>query len=71
MIQQYQDRTGKTIEIEHVPIESVEAALQANPADLLSGLRLRWSGSDATVGEVANDEYPEWNPKKVIDVLVE
>ena len=43
-----------------------------NPMDFISLFILALDDGLLTVGstdELANDEYPDWNPKKVVDVL--
>lgn len=47
--------------------------MKANPKDFLTMVKLAFAqGLGAVVGtpeELANGEFPDWNPKKVIDVL--
>lgn len=63
ILKSYQEKTGKTLEIDHIPRSELEKR-----SDLIAELALRWDKGDGVVGpRVDNDLYPEWNPKKVAE----
>jgi hypothetical protein len=58
------------LEVTHVPRVKLEEAQAANPMDFRTTLFLGWdTGRGALPGPLANDLWPEWKPKKAIDVL--
>ena len=59
----YQEKTGKTLAIDHIPRSELEKR-----SDPIAEMALRWDKGDGVVGDrVDNDLYPEWNPKKVAE----
>lgn len=51
----------------------LEAVLAADPNDLVTYLLLAWDQGEGAVGkaeELDNGLFPEWRPKKVLDVLL-
>lgn len=68
----YEQKTGKKIDVTYKSAQELKDALASNPRDFLSYLQLVWSLGQGQVGtpeQVSNGEYPEWNPKKVLDVI--
>ena len=67
-------RLGKKVDVSYLPRTVLEEALQKNPADFRSFLLLLWDtdrGLVADLDKLDNKEFPEWNSKKVADVLAE
>lgn len=61
----YQEKTGNTLEISHIP----PSELEKRPG-LVPALALRWDAGDGVVSEnLDNDLYPGWNPKKAVDCI--
>jgi hypothetical protein len=61
----YQEKTGKALEISHIP----PSELEKRPG-LVSALAHRWDMGDGVVGDnLDNDLYPGWNPKKAVDCI--
>ncbi|KAA1474003.1 NAD-P-binding protein [Dentipellis sp. KUC8613] len=72
VFKQYEAKTGTKLDITYLPIADLEAAIKANPADFVSLLQLGWAQGGGLVGkkeDLSNGLYPEWNPKKVIEVI--
>jgi len=66
ILRSYQEKTGKTLEINYLPPSELEKR-----SDFVSSLLLRWVRDGGAVGDpVDNDFYPGWNPKKVIEYIV-
>lgn len=73
VIKEYQQETGKTLDVTYRPVSELEAALKANPADFIAFLYLEYENGEGTVGkleEVDNALWPEWNPKKAVTALL-
>jgi hypothetical protein len=73
IVEDYKARSGKKLDISHHPRSTLENALNEDPTDFLSLLLLMWDRGAGMVGErnnLANDVWPEWRPKKVLDVLL-
>ncbi|KAA1474795.1 NAD(P)-binding protein [Dentipellis sp. KUC8613] len=69
---QYTAKTGKKIDITYRSIDDLRATLANNPWDFTSLMSLAFAegkGTVGDVGDVTNDEYPEWNPQKVVEVI--
>lgn len=69
----YESRTGKAIKVTYLPTKDLEKAVAENEHDMLSSIRLLLATGKGVVGaeaEVDNHEFPDWNPTKVIDVLL-
>lgn len=66
----YQKKTGKKLEVTYTTQEDLKAAIAKNPDDFFTFLKLIWDQGLSTVGD-KNDNglFPEWNPKKVLEVL--
>ena len=72
--EEYAARSGKEISITHRARTEIEEGIAKNPANFLSVLLLEWDKGNGTSGkpeEVANGEFPNWKPKKVVDFLLE
>jgi hypothetical protein len=62
--------SSKPIEITHTPRSVLEEKLKADPNDTVSALFLSWdAGKGLLPNKPSNDVYPDWNPKKAVDVL--
>lgn len=73
IIGEYERRTGKTIKVTYLPTKDLEKAVAENENDILSAIRLLWATGKGVVGdeaEVDDHEFPDWNPTRVIDVLL-
>ncbi|KAL5513170.1 hypothetical protein ACEPAH_3568 [Sanghuangporus vaninii] len=67
-------RSGKEVTVTHRPHSDLEEAVRKNPNDDLQMVLYVWDKGQGAVGkpeELANSEFPGWNPKKVIDVILE
>jgi len=69
----YEKVTGKKLEIVHTPRAYFEEAASKEGGDM-AALLLGWDTGKGVVAptteETANSLYPDWEPKKVIDVLL-
>jgi hypothetical protein len=65
-LRSYQKKTGKSLEISHIPLSELEKR-----SDGASGIALRRERGGGLVGDpLDNDLYPGWNPKKVLEYLL-
>ena len=65
ILRSYEEKTGKTLEINHIPPSELEKR-----SDPVSALTLRWERGEGVVGDpLDNDLYPGWNPKKVLEYI--
>ncbi|TFY63182.1 hypothetical protein EVG20_g6420 [Dentipellis fragilis] len=74
IFEQYTKKTGKKVDVTYRSIADLEDAIKKNPRDILSIFLLSWAQGKGVVGkadEVTNGEYPDWNPKTVIEVLLQ
>ncbi|KAA1475518.1 NAD-P-binding protein [Dentipellis sp. KUC8613] len=74
IFKQYTAKTGKKIAVSYQSLPELQAALKANPYDVASYLSSEWAQGGGLVGkseELSNGLYPDWNPKKVIDVITQ
>jgi len=70
VISRYQAKTGKKLEVTYTSREVLQERLSKNPADFLSFLKLVFDKGEGISGtELDNGEWPEWKPKKVLDVI--
>ncbi|TFY81443.1 hypothetical protein EWM64_g2578 [Hericium alpestre] len=72
ILRQYQEKTDKKVDVTLRSTEELEAALKVNAYDIFSALHLAWARGEGIVGkpeEVSNGMWPEWNPKKVIELI--
>lgn len=68
----YEKKTGKKIDLSHTSQDALKENIVKNPHDFLSDLRLSWDLGHGTIGgngETDNGLWPQWNPKKVLDIL--
>lgn len=67
----YQSRTGKMLTVTYRKREELEERVKNNPGDLFTYILLDWDLGRGVVGTpLDNNEFPDWNPKKALDVLV-
>ena len=70
----YEKATGKKLEITHVPRAQYEAAVAKDEGDAISALLLGWDTGKGVVAPtqdgLANSLWPEWKPKKAVEVLI-
>jgi hypothetical protein len=59
----------KPLEITHTPRAEFERRRAENPHDVLATLFLGWDTGLAALEPLSNDLWPEWKPKKVVDIL--
>ncbi|KAA1474799.1 NAD-P-binding protein [Dentipellis sp. KUC8613] len=74
VFEQYTKKTGKKVDVTYRSCADLEEAIKKNPRDILSILLLSWAQGNGIVGkpeEVTNGEFPGWNPKTVLEVLVQ
>ncbi|EJD07570.1 NAD-binding protein [Fomitiporia mediterranea MF3/22] len=68
-------RTGKNVTVSYRPRSELENAIANDPKDYVSALLLDWDKGSGVVArrpeELDNNEFPDWKPRKAIDVLVE
>jgi len=65
IMKSYQDKTGKVLEIDHIPPSELEKR-----SDFAAVITLRWEKGGGVVGDpVDNDLYPGWNPKKALEYI--
>ena len=65
ILRSYEEKTGKTLEINRIPPSELEK--RSDPVSLLT---LRWERGEGVVGDpLDNDLYPGWNPKKVLEYI--
>lgn len=70
MISRFQEKTGRKLDVTHIPRSILKEKLEKNPDDAGSLFLLSWDGGAGIVGEQTdNGVWPEWNPKKVFDFL--
>jgi hypothetical protein len=67
-VSQYEAKTGKKIRVTHTPLSTLQENLTKNDHDLGSLLKIVWDIGSGVVG-TPTDVWPEWNPKKVLDVI--
>ncbi|TFY63178.1 hypothetical protein EVG20_g6419 [Dentipellis fragilis] len=74
VFEQYTKKTGKKVDVTYRSTADLEDAVKKNPGDIMSTLLLSWAQGKGIVrkaDEVTNGEFPEWNPKTVIEVLLQ
>jgi hypothetical protein len=70
LAKQVQESSSKPIDIVFESREEVDAKVAANPYDLPYAFYLAWdSGRGVHRSQLSNDLWPEWKPKKAVDVL--
>ncbi|KAI0259728.1 NAD-P-binding protein [Gloeopeniophorella convolvens] len=65
----YEEKTGKKVEIEYIPISVLTERFRANPADYASFVRMTMATGLGLIGEPNSDLFPEWNPAPAVDGL--
>ena len=64
--------TGNTIDVTYKPRSELEERYNKNANDFGAFLFLQMDTGKGIVGtpdQLDNKEFPEWNPKKVVDVM--
>jgi hypothetical protein len=72
IFKEYEERTGKKLNVTYRSESELRAAISKNPADVASVLQLDWGlggGLVGTLDQLSVSDYPDWNPKTVADVL--
>ncbi|KAF9649992.1 NAD(P)-binding protein [Thelephora ganbajun] len=65
ILRSYQEKTGKSLEINYITPEELEKR-----TDFAAAIALRWEKGEGVVGDtVDNDLYPGWNPKKALEYI--
>lgn len=72
--QDYENKTGKTVEVTYRSIPELQERLKANPypQDRASFWHLLWAQGMGSVGrpeQLSNGVCLEWNPKGIMDVV--
>ncbi|KLO07656.1 NAD-P-binding protein [Schizopora paradoxa] len=65
----YEKRKGVKLDITRRSREELEEAIKKNPNDIFSMFFLAWDLGGGALEDLANSEWPEWNPQSVIDVI--
>jgi len=72
IFKEYEERTGKRLNVNYRSEFELKAAIAKNSADVASLLQLDWGLGGGLVGtfdQLSVSEYPDWNPKRISDVL--
>ncbi|TFY73166.1 hypothetical protein EWM64_g10846, partial [Hericium alpestre] len=72
VISEYEKRTGRKLTVIYRPLEELKEAAK-NPDDFVNNLLADYATGGSIVAdksELDNHLYPDWNPKRVIDVLL-
>jgi len=64
----YEEKTGKKLQVTHIPISEFDARLAANPKDFSAFLHRYWASAEP-FRRTDNHLYPDWNPSHAIDNL--
>ena len=71
----YKTRSGKEISISHRPRSDMENTITKNPGDGLTAVLMVLDKGRGIVSrgadELSNSGFPQWNPRKVIDVILD
>jgi hypothetical protein len=71
VFKEYEERTGKKLNVTYRSESELRAAISKNPADVASVLQLDWGLGGGLVGpldQLSVSDYPDWNPKTIADV---
>ncbi|KZT19870.1 NAD-binding protein [Neolentinus lepideus HHB14362 ss-1] len=74
ILELYQAKTGKTLQVTHQPRSELQAALRKNPQDSVAHIFLEWDEGRGIVGkpeELSNKLFPSFNPRNIIDTILE
>ncbi|KAL5513171.1 hypothetical protein ACEPAH_3569 [Sanghuangporus vaninii] len=74
IVDDWKKRSGKDVAISHLPRSHFEDSLAKDPSNHVNELILKQDKGKGVVGksdEITNYEFPDWNPRKVVDALVE
>jgi hypothetical protein len=72
IVEKYQKQRGKTLEVIRKSRSDLEETAKQNPGDFFSAILLAWDLGQGVVGtpeQIDNGLFPEWKPKKVLEVL--
>ena len=65
VLKSYQGKTGKVLEVNHIPPSELEKR-----SDFAAAIALSWERGEGVVGDTLdNDLYPGWNPKKALEYI--
>jgi hypothetical protein len=68
----YQEITGKKLEVTQVPKSTLVKNVQKDPNDLPSQIAIVWDEGEGSIGPQSdNNLWPEWKPKKIFEVVSE
>jgi hypothetical protein len=66
----YRERTDKKIDLSYVPSSVVQENFEKNPGDMSNLIFWAMDTGKVIVGDTNdNSVWPEWNPKKVLDMI--
>ncbi|KZT19869.1 NAD(P)-binding protein [Neolentinus lepideus HHB14362 ss-1] len=74
VLELYQAKTGKTLQVTHQPRSELQTAFQKNPQDFVAYISLAWDEGRGIVGkpeELSNKLFPSFNPSNIIDTILE
>ena len=74
IVDDWEKRSGKAVTIAHLPRSHFEDSLVKDPSNFVTHLVLGLDEGKGVVGtpeEITNYEFLDWNPKKVVDALVD
>ncbi|KAI0269403.1 NAD-P-binding protein [Gloeopeniophorella convolvens] len=66
IFKEYQEKTGKKLEITYVPVSELQERVAANPGDFIAFLHTIFATAGPAV-KSDNDIYPGWNPSRAVD----
>ncbi|KAI0060609.1 NAD-P-binding protein [Artomyces pyxidatus] len=69
VVNAYEAKTRKKVEVSYRSIEDLKAAVAANPHDFGAQMHLVFALGEGAVGTPDNDLYPDWHPAPIIDFL--
>jgi len=72
IFKEYEERTGKKLNVKYRSESELRAAISKNPADAVSVLQLDWGLGGGLVGpldQLSVSDYSDWNPKTIADVV--
>jgi uncharacterized protein YbjT (DUF2867 family) len=68
--ERYEAKTGKKLEVTHIPVSTLKKNVEEDPNDLPSQISWVWELGEGDVGaKTDNHLWPEWNPRKIIDII--
>ncbi|KDQ57214.1 hypothetical protein JAAARDRAFT_35821 [Jaapia argillacea MUCL 33604] len=73
VLSEYEEKSGKKLNVTRVSRKDLQDGFEKNPQDSAKLLQLIWERGGGVIGrpdELANSEWPEWNPVRVIDTIL-